>query len=1714
MDKKTHKYDNDAEKRSKAGFYRVLGQLPPTLNDVLEDSSRLDYSVLEHDETRVEPNFKLPMYTEGAETLDWRPMVKLSFQELLKDQINTFADGGASITAVDRVGLSEANDEKSQSQFYDEWANSPDVITGYVAVGFDNGFVVIYKERMSSFSVEALSDPNAFKLHCTFSAEGSERNGDPIRTIDLSPNGLHCAVTFNGNDFKSRELVEHVYEFDIPSVADPHRIRHETHQIKVDRSDDDYGEVPLLAKASTTMYRGQITCAVYSHDSEFIAFGYNDIYTQGSVNIWCRQAAVEAFRAESEGESDGVLTYVSRVSSTLCDALCFLKDGNLALGCVDGVLRVIAIKVTQIFVKTGPDVDADGELVVVRPEFVGLDDDCTMVWNTGASRRASKAFPHAHDEEGTRSLGQAHHARQRKQKFLDKQQGKWVQQKLLERERLLFELPLHTREISDLSLSKAGDRLVSTCGTAPVGESPIKVIALADMYNLKQDELIRTVDVKDHRSDLIDERANSYDPFVKVGRLDPDEGRAIVTCTDSPDDRIRIFDAISGALVAESKQGKRVTTACFIADGYAIACGGPDGYLYIYNCGLAESFRSVGNEGPISCAAMSHCGRVVSTSDRDDIKFFDAQTGTFLAKRALRRLVQWVAFPPSTMSIHPYSYAAAMCGPRNALGQDFEDGRVTIFKYKFDRTASEYDDTVFDLEVHRQNDIEGSCNRGVFHPSGELLVITSSKKQDGLVYMMSATRGTVLWSSRREGVRVGSASFTSDGSLILASWLDGEVRIMGGMDGTYLTRFRCFDKLELSSMTLQVSDVAWGRPIVVDTDAHCAKHNLDRAHIGVSCEVQANGTDTITSMVRLFVVDNLAYKKYRAIVDPNKDTSSSYPQFIENRERTCGWGATRERRPKSRPRVWRELTGFSDKVDDLDFNDDGTIVATACRDGVLRLHLVRSGELIYESENHGNRVVSCQFGSGVSATRIITATYGGYWHNFPYYDYFNSIVMLVSTLALQPFTDELLRAILKRVGRLCIGFRTQCHGNINDILMSNPVKDAFIKFNTFHPLTGKVAGGAPLPRMGLQKRVTPIMIGNVSSVPAFRRLIANWPFHTPVNLFLQHRYPTKDSRNQDGARRSTRRVNLPRVSVLDCIMAKPKSAETISALIHILEHLNYCGFEYLDVNSNQESFWAVARAIPDMINTIPDLALLALRMELHDVQGCEHIQFRANHEDDLDNEMVSTMTTPHWGEDNVEFWDDFIVQETMEVAPDKVRMGLSRFGIVPKVIPLPGADLLWDSVIAAARKDTELGNAMFDTQIVAGILQLKWREVNQIFKFHLFLYVAYLGLMTYLTVSYARESQTTDRAVGLQQLYAGTDTIGAVNSIILWVVTGLNIWFLIHEGVKLKQLGRPTYRPFFFLVDWLAHLLFFVGIVLYAEVPRQDIQKVVFTFGMLCAWLKFIFFSRVDRRWSRVTSMFHMFPTKLMPFLLIMISLYVGFSFMFMTLHPPSSEAWTDFPEAILSVMSLSFGDFAAVERREDGWDTINGTTTHDFNSVVHSRWLYYTQIAMVVIFVFTMSVFMLNVLIAILTIEYQKIAQTSTWRVEQAMLVRELGCLYRFMKDEELYDLSWLEFDETNSSGKRKVNWLHVIPPDNDAFWYTNSKPEDNETAQVRSLEQIEVALEELKMKNRLNQMGTYNKFDELDNTATFTKSFRDIQRKVDKVAGLLQQHDQETSA
>ena len=182
---------------------------------------------------------------------------------------------------------------------------------------------------------------------------------------------------------------------------------------------------------------------------------------------------------------------------------------------------------------------------------------------------------------------------------------------------------------------------------------------------------------------------------------------------------------------------------------------------------------------------------------------------------------------------------------------------------------------------------------------------------------------------------------------------------------------------------------------------------------------------------------------------------------------------------------------------------------------------------------------------------------------------------------------------------------------------------------------------------------------------------------------------------------------------------------------------------------------------------------------------------------------------------------------------------------------------------------------------------------------------------------------------------------------------------------------------------------------------------------------------------------------------------------------------YRNFWQAITSLVMLMFGNFpeAVVRRAGDPDESFEGA-----DELMSSDWTYFSQLVLVFFFVFLTSMFVLNVLIAILSLEYGRLDGSERWRFERAMLINELQS-YKFLRlcFQVLDSVSnpWFEAMTTSSRGvlvredtlvqmsysdiPRHLRWMHVMPPDDNKFWKTQMEPEPDAKAAYSSLVALE---------------------------------------------------------
>jgi hypothetical protein len=66
-------------------------------------------------------------------------------------------------------------------------------------------------------------------------------------------------------------------------------------------------------------------------------------------------------------------------------------------------------------------------------------------------------------------------------------------------------------------------------------------------------------------------------------------------------------------------------------------------------------------------------------------------------------------------------------------------------------------------------------------------------------------------------------------------------------------------------------------------------------------------------------------------------------------------------------------------------------------------------------------------------------------------------------------------------------------------------------------------------------------------------------------------------------------------------------------------------------------------------------------------------------------------------------------------AEELSTIDFSKYGVEPKIIPLPAPHLLWNAVTATARMHPALGELFFATRTMAAITEHKWATIRKQF---------------------------------------------------------------------------------------------------------------------------------------------------------------------------------------------------------------------------------------------------------------------------------------------------------------------------------------------------------------------------------------------------------------
>jgi WD40 repeat protein len=228
------------------------------------------------------------------------------------------------------------------------------------------------------------------------------------------------------------------------------------------------------------------------------------------------------------------------------------------------------------------------------------------------------------------------------------------------------------------------------------------------------------------------------------------------TATFSPDGRLilvggssgaRVYDTRSGRPLAALATGGSVTSASFSPDGATVVTDGAGRQAILWRVRSWTVAHQLRHSGSVTSAAFSRTGRLLVTTSTDHAtRVWRVKTGHLLALLRQPAGVFRAAFSPDARRL------------------------VTV---GHDRRAR-----IFDLPTRRLVyvlDQAGQVTDALFSPGGDLIVTTG---RDGKARLWSAATG------RRAGVlrttherQVTSAAFSPDGRVLLTPSTDGNVRV-------------------------------------------------------------------------------------------------------------------------------------------------------------------------------------------------------------------------------------------------------------------------------------------------------------------------------------------------------------------------------------------------------------------------------------------------------------------------------------------------------------------------------------------------------------------------------------------------------------------------------------------------------------------------------------------------------------------------------------------------------------------------------------------------------------------------------------------------------------------------------------------------------------------------------------------------------------------------
>ena len=454
--------------------------------------------------------------------------------------------------------------------------------------------------------------------------------------------------------------------------------------------------------------------------------------------------------------------------------------------------------------------------------------------------------------------------------------------------------------------------------------------------------------------------------YVRCVAFSPD-GRTLVS--GSYDGTIRLWDVGTGEPKATlTGHTGRIYSVAFSPDGETLASGGSDEFIKFWDVRSGELLRTIaGHAGRVDSVVYAPDGETLVSYGADrSIHVWDAKTGEFL-------MALDPEFEDAGLELDRI-YAIAYSPDSERLASGNSDGRIRVWDTRTGALKSTL--------IARASDVTAV----MFSPDGQILAGAVSVENGSTIEFWNVATGERLKSfvGPTDGGhtdRITSLVFSKDGGTLASSSYDETIRFWNPATETPLrtitghNRERIFHVMYAShgrilacerEGSIQLWEPHTSRLIkTVDFKERILSTAYSPDNVTFACETAGGNVwllDANTGEPNETPL--IGHTEGISSLDFNRDgsilASGSYDRTI------CLWNVDTGDLRKT-------LTGHTDGVQHVAFSPTGLILASASDDGTIRLWDIKTGDVIKILEGHAERIRHVAF----SPTGLILVSTGG-----------------------------------------------------------------------------------------------------------------------------------------------------------------------------------------------------------------------------------------------------------------------------------------------------------------------------------------------------------------------------------------------------------------------------------------------------------------------------------------------------------------------------------------------------------------------------------------------------------------------------------------------------------------------------------------------------------------------------------------------------------------